>query len=370
MSEEPKTASEIASLGGKASAAKLTKTQRAERAAQAAAARWGADLPVATHGSQDRPLTIGNLKIQAYVLEDGTRVLTQGDFQEALGRHRKANVRYEEGEEQVPPILQGERIKPFISSELLEKSVPIKFRTTEGNIASGYRAEILPAVCEVFLKAADAKVLQKQQEHIAVRANILIRGLATVGIIALVDEATGYQDARARDALAKILEAFVAKELQKWVSTFPIDYFKEMCRLRGIQFSPNLKSPRYFGHLTNDIVYARLAPGVLDELRRKNPTVGESKQRKSKHFQWLTSDHGHPRLRIHLEGLIVAMKLSKDWKEFHRRVNDLYPRMNETPTIPGMRYDDPDGDEVATDLPSSSTALLPPSSQSPPAAQG
>ena len=46
------------------------------------------------------------------------------------------------------------------------------------------------------------------------------RSLAKVGIVALVDEVTGYQDARAKDALAKFFEAFVAKELQPWVKTF------------------------------------------------------------------------------------------------------------------------------------------------------
>lgn len=367
MSEEVKTVSEIASMGGKAAAKKMTKVQRSERASQAALARWGTSLPVATHCSpEDRPLTIAGIKIQAYVLEDGTRVLTQGDFQESLGRHRKANVRSEEGEEQVPPILQGKGIKPFISEDLLAKSVPIRFRTPDGAMASGYRAEILPAVCEVFLKARDAKALQKQQEHIAIRADILIRGLATVGIIALVDEATGYQHDRARDALAVILEAFVAKEIQKWVRTFPADFYKELFRLRNLTYTGASKRPGYIGHLTNDLVYSRLAPGVLEELRKKNPVVTERGSRKAKHFQWLTQDHGHPRLQIHLEGVTVTMKLSKDWKEFYQRINDLYPKMNETPTIPGMRYDDPTADDDTTSSSNESQQL---SSQFPTAAQ-
>lgn len=97
----------------------------------------------------DRPLVVGDMEIEAYVLADGTRVLTQAEFQEAMGRHRKANVRYSDGEEPVPPILQGKGIKPFISAELLEKSQPIKFQTPQGVRASGYRAQILPeAACD------------------------------------------------------------------------------------------------------------------------------------------------------------------------------------------------------------------------------
>lgn len=57
-----------------------------------------------------------------------------------------------------------------------------------------------------------------------------MRGFARVGIIALVGEATGYQ----RD-LARILEAFITKELQPYVRTFPTDFYQEMFRLRGYE---------------------------------------------------------------------------------------------------------------------------------------
>lgn len=80
------------------------------------------------YGPPDRPLRIGEIEIECYVLEDGTRVLTQASFLEALGRHRKANVRREGDEEPMLPILQGKAIKPFISSEIRKKSRPIVFR--------------------------------------------------------------------------------------------------------------------------------------------------------------------------------------------------------------------------------------------------
>ena len=115
-------------------------------------------------------------------------------------------------------------------------------------------------------------MLPRNQLHVAKQADVLMRGLAHVGIIALVDEATGYQDLRARNALALILEQFIAKELQAWVRTFPDDYYRGMFQLRGLQFpEDNVKRPQYFGMLTNDVVYARLAPGILDELKKVTP---------------------------------------------------------------------------------------------------
>lgn len=190
--QDEKTAADFGADGGKARAKQLPKARRAEIARQAAEARWGASLPQAICGSPDRPLRIASVELQAYVLSDGTRVLSQAGFLEALGRHRKANVTPTRGgEEQIPPILQGKAINPFISKEILAKSQPIRFKTPNGSHASGYRADLLPDVCEVYLKARDAGVLPTNQHHVAKQAEILVRGLANIGIIALVDEATG-----------------------------------------------------------------------------------------------------------------------------------------------------------------------------------
>src|SRR5437879_2967666 len=83
----------------KARAKKLSPEERKKIAANAAAARWGErNEPKAVCGSPDRPIRIGNVELEAYVLEDGTRVLSQKQFLEAMGRHPKANVRREEGE--------------------------------------------------------------------------------------------------------------------------------------------------------------------------------------------------------------------------------------------------------------------------------
>lgn len=328
--------------GGIARAEKLTPEERSAIAKHAAAARWGEKLAVC--GSPDRPLHIGDFEIPCYVLEDGTRVLTQAGFLGALGRHPKANVRREELEEglaRVPALLQGKAIRPFISEELLEKSRPITFRTPQGVRASGYRAELLPQVCDIYLRARDAGVLAKNQEHVARQADLLVRGLAHVGIIALVDEATGFQELRARNALAKILEEFVDKELQPWLKTFPADFYRELFRLKGLDFiRDSQQRPRYFGLLTNDIVYQRLAPGVLEELKRITPRT-DSGRRKHKYFQRLTAEIGYPKLREHLGSVVTIMKLSADWQDFQEKLSRIHPRYGETMPLP-LVWDDSD----------------------------
>lgn len=324
--------------GGNARAERLSAQDRSAIARRAAASRWRTDVSEAVCGSPDQPLRIGDVEIECYVLDDGTRVLTQASFLQALGRHRKANVRREGGEDSLPPILQGKAINPFISDDILEKSRPITFRSPGGR-ASGYNAELLPGVCEVYLRAREAGVLPYNQEHVAKQAEILVRGLARVGIIALVDEATGYQEVRAKNALAKILEAFVAKELRAWVQTFPDDFYSQIFRLRGLDYpGTTVQRPQYFGHLTNDIVYKRLAPGVLRELKRVTPR-NEKGRPKNRLHQRLTAEVGYPKLHEHLGSVVTLMKLSNDWHDFTTKLDRIHPRIGDTMPLP---FDDDD----------------------------
>ena len=156
----------------------------------------------------------------------------------------------------------------------------------------------------------------------------MIRGFARVGIIALVDEATGYQKDRARDALAKILEAYVAKELQPWIKTFDAAYYEQMFRLRGLPYPPEKQNyrPGYFGHLTNDVVYGRLAPGVLAALKEE----AKKDAKKTHMHRHLTAGFGRQELLKHLGMVVGFMKDSGNWVEFMTRLNRISPRYNDT----------------------------------------
>jgi hypothetical protein len=315
--------------GGIARAKSMTAAERRTQARNAAASRWG-DLPRAIAGSEDEPLHIGDREIDCYVLEDGTRVLSQAGLLTAFGRNRRAATR----DVELPPMLQGAGIEPYLTPEVREQARPIRFLTPSGNRANGYRAELLPTICNIILMARDAGDLAPHQRRTAAEADLLIRALATVGIVALVDEATGYQAIRSRDALAAILEAFVAQEIQPWLKTFPNDFYKELFRLRGLEYPVgSVKRPQYFGTLTNEIVYRRLAPGVLDELKNVAER-DESGQPKHRYHQRLTQNVGYPKLREHLGSVVTLMKLSKDWDSFFEHLNQLHPRWDKTLPLP------------------------------------
>jgi hypothetical protein len=326
-----------AAKGGIARAAKLSPEQRKLIAIAGAEKRWGIKLPQAEH---DGVLEIAGMKFPCAVLSDGTRVLTETNFMAGMGMYRSGalSVRRKVGEDgaQIPLYLAFKNLKPFIDKHLGDlHSKPLRYRTSTGGVAHGIPAEIIPKICDVWLDARKAGVLGSRQEQVAARAEILMRGLAHVGIIALVDEATGYQDKRARDALAKILEAFVAKEIRKWVKTFPADFYRELFRLRSWKYDGAVKRPAIVGHITNDLIYARLAPGVLDELRRVNPT-NEKGNRRGKHHQFLTEDVGHPKLLQHLSAVVALLRAAETWEQFKKMINIALPKQIRLPLFDGL----------------------------------
>jgi len=240
------------------------------------------------------------------------------------------------GAPNIPPFLASKAISPFIPNDLMVRlNSPISYVPLHGGrSAFGYEATLLPKICEVLLDADKAAALRPNQKHFAEIANVLIRGLAHVGIVALVDEATGYQEVRDRLALQAILDAFLRKELAAWAKRFPDEFYQQMFRLRGWQWKGmSVNRPSVVGKFTNDLVYERLAPGILNELETRNPKDDKG-QRIAKHHQWLTEDVGHPALAQHLHAVIGFMRASSTWESFYRLMQRAFPKKGTTIEMP------------------------------------
>lgn len=289
-------------------------------------------VPKLYPGTEPGIIRIGSRELACAVLEDGRRVLSQEGFLKAIGRAPKAKGGTGSSQMQVdnlPPFLTADNLKPFVTKELKESTAPIMFKMPTGQRAYGYEATLLPKVCEVYLSARDAEppVLLSNQKHIVKACDLLMRGLAHVGIAALVDEATKFQGLRDREALQQILDKYLLAEHAKWAKRFPDDFYKQIFRLRGWEWrGMKVNRPSVVGHYTNNIVWERLAPGVIDELRRLNPPV-EGK-RKHKHHQYLTMDIGHPKLQEHLLGVLALMRGSTTWENFSRMLQRAFPKEN------------------------------------------
>lgn len=315
---------EAKARGGAARAAALTPGERTEIAKKAASARWrGAS---ATHYGD---LKIGELLIPCAVLPDGTRVISQRGVGRALGRsYGGMNWKFQEldGGGNLPFYLGVRGLIPFISKDLLALiNTPIEYRTgVGGGVAHGIPATALPMICDVWLRAREAAAIKSaSQLAIAQKAEILVRGLAQVGIVALVDEATGYQEVRDKLALQEILDKYLRKELAAWAKRFPDEFYKEIFRLRGWKWN-RLRRPGVVAAYTKDIVYARLAPGILDELEKKNPK-NDKGNRVGKHHQWLSDEVGHPALERHIQSVLLLMRISDSWDAFRLVLEKGFP---------------------------------------------
>lgn len=337
--------------GGHARAAKLTPSRRSEIAKVAAARRWsekaendsdsvrvlesfkskleiaGSSIPCA--------VVVGPGGVQRVLSETGISNAVLGDRSGASKRKKK--VAQEDGNI-LPIFIAPSQLFPFISRELLDGPLkPIDYYDGS-RLVRGYDAQILPAICNVWLKAREAGALQDQQLDKAQKAEILMRALAETGIVALVDEATGYQSVRPQNALQSYLELVIRRELAVWAKKFPDEFYENIYKLKGWKW-PGMSKNRFSvcANYTTNLIYDRLGPGITDELITKTPK-NEKGYRPNKLHQWLSEDIGDPMLATHMHSILMFQRLAiangYGWKRFLHMVDQVLPRRGNTLELP------------------------------------
>ncbi len=349
VSEHARALSAIgAPKGGKARAARLTKEQRKMIASKAAEARWDRESEqtglahILRAKKYVGKLDLGGYQISCAVLDDGTRILVERSMANALGRkgggaywQRKKRAIDAQNGALLPEYISARYLSPYVSSELKTKlQTPIMYINQNRRLTAGVDATVLPEICDVWITAKKSGALNEEQARTAERAYVLMKGFATVGIIALIDEATGFQDVRDRLALQEILDKYLLPYRANWAKRFPDEFYKEMFRLNNWTYQPlSVKRPSVIGKMTNDIVYSRLAPGILEELRIRTPKDDKGR-RKFRFHQWFTDDIGHPKLQEHLLKAMVLMNASNDYHGFHRLLQKALPKIGENLPLP------------------------------------
>ncbi|GBE37817.1 P63C domain protein [bacterium BMS3Bbin08] len=327
--------------GGYARAAKLTAEERKIIAQKAAKERWeGSSLLKETHKGT---LKIGDIKIPCAVLDNGIRVLRERSVATAFGKkgggaHWKRKKNAQNGA-LLPEYVSAQNLQGYISDEVNKKLTnPISYIAAAGSKAWGLPAILLPEICDIWLKARENGALSDIQLLTASQAEIILKGFAHIGIIALVDEATGYQEIRPKEALQAYLEMIVRKELAAWAKKFPDEFYKNIYELKGWIW-PGMKKNRFsiVARYTTDLVYERIAPDLLQELEKRSPQ-DEHGRRKNKLHQWLTEDVGNPMLAQHLHSLIMFQRLAISngfgWKRFVKMVDKVLPKKYSTLELP------------------------------------
>lgn len=260
-----------------------------------------------------------DISIDCYVTEDGQRLMSLRGTARALGLSGSGSVALVRN-------LNANYLQPYLSDDL--KKWLSKANNNELYRIKGYNVTFTPFdatlfvdVCKAYISAKNDGVFDSQgwekQSVLADKLLAIMSAFAKTGIIALIDEITGYQELRKKDELQKLLAQFVRKEYLPWAKRFPNEFYEEMYRLKGWDYNGNAKTP-LVGKITNYLVYDLMPEGVLEELQKRNPIDEKIHRRKYKHHQFLTETTGIDYLDKHLISLIHMMRAFDTWDEFDK----------------------------------------------------
>lgn len=270
-------------------------------------------------------LNLAGLSIPCFVLEDGTRVLSGRGVQEAL-RIRDRQEGEKRGGYILPTFFEANALKPFIDSKLEVANLEPIICYRGNQKIHGYEATILADLCDAVLEARKSGVkLTARQAIVADQCEILMRAFAKVGIVALVDEATGYQYDRERFELSKILNAYISEEILKWQLTFTDEFYKEVYRLWHLPFIPKYikNKPSFIGKLTTKYIYEQLPKGVIEKIK-DNTRKTEKGNWRYKWHQSLTPEIGREHLKKQIIEVTTLMSVAQSKEQFNSLFRQKY----------------------------------------------
>jgi hypothetical protein len=314
--------------GGSARAKSLTPERRQEIARKAVQTRWlkakMAELPVAEQAEVlpglpvakwTGVLAIGDVELPVYVLDDGRRVISRTGATSVLtegkgGGNLESYIGVGALKNYLPENLPGHMIE-FSIPEVVNKTV------------AGMSADTFLDICRAYVNALNDPhtKLTDRQRDIAVKASMFSVAVAKVGLIALFDEATGYQYARAEDALKVKLRAFLAEELRKWEKTFPDELWIEFGRLTGWQGSVTQR-PKYWGKIVMEVIYEYLDPDVAKWLKEHAP-----KPQHPHYHRWLSEQYGLKKLIEHIWMVIGIARTCRTMTELKDKMAEMYGKV-------------------------------------------
>lgn len=259
-------------------------------------------------------LSLGNAELPSYVLEGGIRVFSTAGLLQGLGFNPKSNA---------DEIFKAREIQPYFEPIGNPRTALIDFYTDKGTLARGYDVEKFIDICKAYSQALEQeKLTLPRHQEAAMRANAIIRATSKVGIIALVDEVTGYQYARAENELQFKLKLYLSEEMRGWEKTFPDDLWIQFARLTHWAGTPLKNRPRHWGYFVMDLIYRSLDPDVAKYLKEHKP---EPKKGQNYH-QWFNEDYGVRKLREHINRIVGMAQAADSIEELKKKVAFYYKK--------------------------------------------
>lgn len=319
--------------GGVARAEALSEQEKKQIALKGANARWDESVEIAKRSGT---IEIGDISIPCAVLEDNTRVLSERALTKAFGGKRGGShwrrLKQDPTGAYLPIFLSAKNIKPFLNKELTSALGRRRlYRQKKGGAAAyGVEASLLPRICNVYLTMRDITPtpLTASQVPLSVQADFIMRGLAEVGIVALVDEATGHIEEKRKDEYRALFQEFIREQVKEYGKEFPKQFTDNLYRLYRLSPGAPGRHPQFFGKLTRRYIYEPLANSkgaILEMLDEKNPVVTAKGGRRYKMFQFLTESIGLPMFRAHLWQVVGIMNSSRNKQEYERAFRRAFP---------------------------------------------
>lgn len=332
--------------GGNARAASLTPEERTEIAKKGANSKWDKSLPTVLLGAK---LTLGGVEVDCYVTEDGERLIAGRGMQDILKVVDEETPKDQKPGSRLTRLLNNKAIKPLIYRDKSSDHFSPKKRRYQSRLISGFNAEMLVDICEGMLEARNQGIIKTARQYIiAAQCELIMRGLAKTGIVALIDEATGYQNLRPADGLRTYFDQILKKDLAVWFKRFPDEYYENIYRLKGWDW-PGMGKNRYsvVGIYTNDLVWERLVPGLREELNIRNPK-NQKGYRSHKHHQWLNDEAGDKLFAAQMFTILALQraclnKAGNKWNHFISMMDDILPKKGTT--IPLFPNYDPSSEQ-------------------------
>lgn len=259
------------------------------------------------------PLPIGGVELDCAVLDDkdNTRVIGMTSVFKAFDRVPRSNNRLIN----IPAFMDAKNLQSYINQEFMGLIKPIEYFDGKSEKV-GYNARIITKMCKMYLDARRDGVLTSKQLHLAEKSEILQSAFADLGVITLIDEATGFQRDRSHDALRLLLERYISEGMRRWIKTFPDSFFRELDKLYDNETTKSQKRPQYYGNFINRYVYDPIEHGYIKQ-KLDALNITDKGKRKARFHQWL-SDEGKQVLTRQIGRVEMLMELCPDIDAFKK----------------------------------------------------
>lgn len=298
-----------------------------------------ATLPKAIVNGSEK---IRGVKLVGAVLDDiyRTRVFSERSLSNAFGF--KGSGKYWQDRKNdaavLPPYLSNKYIKEFVSKELEAiLTAAISYVSVSGVVSTGVPANVLPKICDVFVRAA--KKYPENENIVAAgeSAYEIIMAFSEYGVIKWVDKITGYKYEEEDHVILQQLALYVAPDILEWQKEFQSDFYKEIFRLKGWAYNPySVSRPGVVGTYTNQYIYSFLPTNVFKFIKNRTPKSKSGNYTVRLH-QSLNDAVGKEALRNQLISVTTILKLAKSWEQFKSQFQELYGQTSldfEEPKMP------------------------------------